>query len=700
MSRVGRLFAAVTFLTGICTGALQAFEVQENWVGNEVRWEDGDLPVVWILDVRSINPGGARWRSIQSAVTEWNRTGGIRFLFTTTPNGPGGDPEDDLQFRKGDGKSEILFVDPSEIDGAAGRESTKHACAGCRRIVESDVAIADNLSLSESPQTSQLFSCTAHSVAVHELGHSIGLDHETGQLAMMQPICNDSPRVNGHEGNYMVLPDDQRGARQQYSSGGDETNLFTSAQMMLSQLPELFRDRYERLRFFNIIPSGGNPRLLNYGTTNIDKVANPDSFSCALFGGFDPGCQSVPYDLAGDPRAINLCPGQSFSVPFVVGNRANNPGTEKAHSIGFYLSQDTATAPFDPTSQFPVTPPQAGAIIDNEIEFDSTDTVTANGVQALTLSSDPDCAPEGNYRIWHGVDICHQFLEGNGTVQAGGILEDDNFVLTGVRVNVLAPDAPACTGLGLPASDGVCELAAIRKGCEGPPVEPPVEPPTECPEEGCGTQAGGLCLMVGEDPDGLPIGGLSTADRVLFDGSHPDGDQSVSRYCVDDPAVSGFEEMVCSGANETCAACDEGLEPGCTCDPDNAGSCGAGDLTCVPTTGYGNNQSFSSGRCWPAAEGVPSWECQADCSVIYGQTGYCHRGAQPWEGAGTPICANAQCSLGGVDCAQQGLACNVDTNQCEPECASSADCQARGYPDTYQCHTDSQRCFIAGVPHP
>lgn len=240
-----------------------------------------------------------------------------------------------------------------------------------------------------------------------------------------------------------------------------------------------------------------------------------------------------------------------------MGNRANNPNTEKMHSIGFYLSADSNTPPFDPTVQFGTTPPLSGAILDNELEFDSTGTITATGVQVLTLTSDPDCAPEGNYRLWHGVDICHQFLEGNGTVQAGGILEDDNFALTGLFINILAPDDPACDGLGLPASDGVCDLAEIRKTCEELPVEPPVEPPTECPPGGCRTEVGGLCLTVGEEPDGSAIGGASTADRVLFQGSHPDGDQSASLYCIDDFDVTGFDELVCSGANDTCVACDE-----------------------------------------------------------------------------------------------------------------------------------------------
>ena len=124
-----------------------------------------------------------------------------------------------------------------------------------------------------------------------------------------------------------------------------------------------------------------------------------------------------------------MCPGDSLNVPWTVANRTNSAGTERAHSMGFYLTDGT-NRPFDPTSEFLQDVPLSGAILNNEIEIDSTGQLNMTGVQTLTLSNDPDCAPAGDYRLWHGVDICHEYLEGNGTVAAGGAFEDDNFALT------------------------------------------------------------------------------------------------------------------------------------------------------------------------------------------------------------------------------------------------------------------------------
>jgi hypothetical protein len=386
-----------------------------------------------------------------------------------------------------------------------------------------------------------------------------------------------------------------------------------------------------------------------------------------------------------------LCPGETFFVPYTVGNRANDASEPKEHHMGFYMGD------------FNLIPDELlGAIVDNEMEFDSTNTQIVSNVQQLALSADPDCTPPGTYYVWHRVDICQQILEGNENI-AGGPLEGDNTLRTGLQVEILAPSDPICSGLGLPTGDGMCNLQAFA--CP-PPVKPPPKPPVECPEAGCGTEQGALCLNVGLEADGSVIG----VDDPLHWRFHPDGSASATQYCLDDP--DNNVEMVCSGEFVTCEVCgqDGQFWPGCECNPNFPDSCGGGDLTCFPSTGYNENgPSRSTGRCWSVADGPPDWECQADCHAIYGDLGYCYHGALPGgQGAGTPICANANCALNGVPCAEQGLFCNVDTDECVNECNGEIhdpdnglfSCEGRGYPPGFACDLASQRCFVDGVPHP
>ncbi|MEM1074798.1 MAG: matrixin family metalloprotease [Pseudomonadota bacterium] len=659
-----------------------AFNVQENWVGNQKRWDSSDLPVEWLVDSVNVSAGGARMTAIDDAIAAWNRTGGVVFLFSTIIG-----VETDRQFRRLDGKNEILYVDRDEIDGSAGRERTTMRCGGCRTIVESDIAVADDLSTTDTPMLDQFVTLTAHAVLIHEFGHAIGLDHESTRLSMMQQGVN-KPRIRGVDSGYMVLPDDQQGARQQHSGAGDEVNLFATAQYLRRELPQLYRDRYTALEQAGLInPSANNQRLVNYGLTNTRRAFNPDILECALFSDFDPICEGSFYDVSGsEPRAMNLCPGDSFDVPFTVGNRANSAGTEKMHSIGFYLT-DGMGQPFDPTDPFPVAPPLAGAILDNEIEFDSTGSLNTTGVQRLTLSSDPDCAPAGAYRLWHGVDICHEHLEGNGTVAAGGALEDDNFALTGLFINILDAGASQCQAAAIPVSDGICDIAEIRKTCDAPPLEPPdgePQPPVDCDagDEDC------VCLAT--------FGSLGT------DSAHPDGDHSVNEFCPDDGDIE--RTCVSQGGFGLCRTCGGfgDRHVGCSCTSDD--ECGA-DLTCF---GEETQNGTGVGTCQP--EDPPNWTCLADCrTLLNDDNAYCYNN----HPSGVALCVANQCSepdafscwtegeLSGVlDQPTFGPVCRAApdssplSRSCQSECGPGVDldnpaldvtCASLGYPDNYVC---------------
>ena len=254
-------------------------------------------------------------------------------------------------------------------------------------------------------------------------------------------------------------------------------------------------------------------------------------------------------------------------------------------------------------------------------------------------------------------------------------------------------------------------------GCLAPPE--PIGPPS-CPPTGCGTGINGLCAMAGEYPDGSLT---QLSFNPFIPQNHPDGAAAYNLYCEDFPKITDYNpnaapfDLVCARANlssggpyNVCKGCgvDGKFWPGCECNPNEPDSCGPG-LACYGASGYGNDYtSYRSGKCWSNTNGPPIWECQADCTAVYGPTGYCHHGALPWETAGGPICASTLCDLGGKQCAESGLFCNADSGACEIECNGTLhnpdqglfSCQGRGYGAEFACNLASQRCFIGGVVHP
>lgn len=339
-------------------------------------------------------------------------------------------------------------------------------------------------------------------------------------------------------------------------------------------------------------------------------------------------------------------------------------------------------------------------------------TVLSQGIQSQMLS---DCPSSGYCLGWrvtsgdrgqyfhHGGD----WINGNGRGFTGVIMRFPSAVDAVLLVDTRG--AFNKTTVLREAFD-----RSFKNGCVPPPSP---SSPLQCADTGCGTQVNFACAQVGEDASGS----LTPAGSKPFNAhNNPDGAAAFDKYCVDFPEVFDYYEdappveMVCAetklqqGTFDVCKSCADGATwPGCACNPSHTDPCGPG-LTCYPSTGYATDRSFSTGRCWDSSDGPPSWECQADCHQIYGDSGFCHRGALPWEGAGTPICASTFCDVNGIECAENGLFCNVDSNQCEVECngpihqpdQGQYSCQGRGYSPEFSCNLDSQRCFIAGVPHP
>ena len=215
----------------------------------------------------------------------------------------------------------------------------------------------------------------------------------------------------------------------------------------------------------------------------------------------------------------------------------------------------------------------------------------------------------------------------------------------------------------------------------------------------CGTKVGGPCAGVGDawpPPD------------VYEDEAHPNGDWSAVSRCGFDQDTGA--QMVCvrelfngagGGDGGVCRLCGT---PGGESPADYTMQGCPIELGGNPHECPQDYLEGADGRCWRVATGPPEWECQADCTAIYGDSGYCfHSGAwrsywedhdpYVWEAIDAaqdqgvyyaqPICADwIGCDEFGASCAAKGQACSNDA--CATECTSSASCDPNsGFPLRY-----------------
>lgn len=215
----------------------------------------------------------------------------------------------------------------------------------------------------------------------------------------------------------------------------------------------------------------------------------------------------------------------------------------------------------------------------------------------------------------------------------------------------------------------------------------------------CGTKVGGPCAEIGD---------IVPKPEVYEDEAHPNGDWSALTRCGFDQE-SG-EPMVCvreqfngagGGSGGVCRLCGTpgGNSPGDYTMQGCPIELGGSPFECPQDYLEG-----ADGRCWRVDTGPPAWECQADCTAVYGDSGYCfHSGAWRsfWEDYdpqvseaidaaqdagsyyGEAICADwIGCDELGAACAAQGKACSYDA--CATECNVTADCDPNdGFPLRY-----------------
>lgn len=248
---------------------------------------------------------------------------------------------------------------------------------------------------------------------------------------------------------------------------------------------------------------------------------------------------------------------------------------------------------------------------------------------------------------------------GNGVLEPGEQCDDGN----NLAMDGCAPD---CT-IPPPAPTSPPSYAA----CEG-------EAPGEC--------LGGPCAAREEQF-------VSDTDRLNPDGpAHPDGDFSAHTFCHDSLTLGlPWEEAVCRrekyGNTEygVCRECGVDTMIGCRCPAPNAEDGGCNDIV-------ESGLSCIGDRCWKDLP--PSWMCTANCTDIYGSSGYCHH-----DSAKGAVCYSASCDEPVTHYCDviAGAVCNPNVDGCEedgccvPECLADADCTALGYVGHF-CHLE--RCVL------
>lgn len=160
----------------------------------------------------------------------------------------------------------------------------------------------------------------------------------------------------------------------------------------------------------------------------------------------------------------------------------------------------------------------------------------------------------------------------------------------------------------------------------------------------------------------------------------PDGDFSPDLWCPDnDGEMTCMETKFGATPEGVCKKCDVFRGPGCECDDQRP--CATG--SCFGDTTFGGGV----GHCFE--DPPPSWACLADCNRLFNSNAAWCYAEYP---TGQARCMDHLCSQPqAYECASEGKVCRY--GQCVVECDETADCQAKGYPDYFECQ--SHRCEYA-----
>jgi hypothetical protein len=192
--------------------------------GNNIRWNSGWTNMY--ISTTSM-PAGSSWDSkLQNAMWHWNNVKGSGFNFYVGRDTDG-------SHNSSNGKNEVYF-DSSETGSAL---AVTHVRSHCYWLFgwnygldETDIAFNTSLAWSTgSLNYGNLGSpYSFEGVALHELGHALGLNHEDRWMATMNSYYPNSGTL-GYYKEWDPNADDRLGERNLYPDGTTETDVAGSA---------------------------------------------------------------------------------------------------------------------------------------------------------------------------------------------------------------------------------------------------------------------------------------------------------------------------------------------------------------------------------------------------------------------------------------------------------------------------------------
>ncbi len=206
-------------ITGLLCGFVLILDDRPFGTPLPVKWNAGPVPIrIMLGDTQPQQDGLTFNTSAQAAAQAWNAViGSVQFTTTLAPAGAPGSEDN--------GSNDLFFA--STIFGQAFDENTIAVTTGFgfgNTRIESDIVFNASITWNSYRGPTQSSTTVGHDlqrVALHELGHVLGLDHpdEAGQIVTPTPIMNS--RVTSTDA---LTDDDIAGARSLYGPPGVPPN--------------------------------------------------------------------------------------------------------------------------------------------------------------------------------------------------------------------------------------------------------------------------------------------------------------------------------------------------------------------------------------------------------------------------------------------------------------------------------------------